>query len=99
MDLKDIFAERERRLPTMMRWEAAFVVLWTKRKAALTRLENGLADGQINAARKAMPDMGDAQQPFLATDVVVGRHRAFVDRVLGAFRNQQISHEEIYHGR
>ena len=95
LDLTDIFAERERRLPTMMRWEAACVVLWTKRRAALTRLENSLADGQINAARQAMPDMGDAQQPFLATDVVVGRHRAFVDRVLGALRNQQITHEEI----
>ncbi|MFC7695073.1 hypothetical protein ACFQY5_41405 [Paeniroseomonas aquatica] len=94
LDLTDIFAERERRLPSMMRWEAAFLVLWTRR-GALSKMEKGISDQQIKAAEKALPLMGDAQQPFLATDVVEGRHLAFTDRVLGALRNQQISYEQI----
>lgn len=95
LNLRGIFAERERRLPQLMRWEAAYIVLWTRRRAALTSTENSIANEQIAQCQIAFGDTGDAQQPYLATDVVLARHKAFADRILGGFRNQRIAYKRL----
>ncbi|MDN3563099.1 ATP-binding protein [Paeniroseomonas aquatica] len=82
LDLDMIFDEQERRLPRIMRWEACYLALWTRRSAVLNSEEEKIATAQEGAERESVPPLGDAQDPFIAVDVVADKHRAYVERVL-----------------
>ena len=90
LDLSDFFLERTRLWPRIMRWEACYLVLWSK-----TSLLNREEKKQSAAAMRQLSDgasaIGDAQSPFREDEILSARHAAFVQRVLISFRNHGIS--------
>ena len=89
LDLRDILDERARLWPQLMRWEAAYFILWTRR-AVLTKEERKQMKEEQAAMAKAGPPVGDSQRFFLRSEVMAARHSAFVTRVLAALRNADI---------
>jgi intracellular multiplication protein IcmB len=90
MRLGDIFAERERLWPRLMRAERCYFILWSRR-SLLTREERKQAGEEQMAAGKGSPSFGDAQNPLRATEIMSAKHAAFVQRVVGAFRGHGIA--------
>ena len=90
LDLGMFFTERNRLWPRIMRWEACYFVLWSKR-ALLNREERKQADAALKAGSESAPSVGEAQNPFRACDTMASRHNAFVQKVLGALRSNGIS--------
>ena len=90
LDLSDFFLERTRLWPRIMRWEACYLILWSK-----TSLLNREEKKQSAAAMRQLSDgasaIGDAQSPFREDEILSARHAAFVQRVLISFRNHGIS--------
>ena len=95
LDLDMIFDEQERRLPKIMRWEACYLALWTRRGAVLNSEEAKIGTAQETAEREGMPPLGDAQDPFIAVDVMADKHRAYVQRVLACLDHHGIGTLEI----
>ncbi len=93
-DLSDIFAERSRIWPRMMRSEACYFGLWTK-KSVMTREEAKQAGAEQAAAGRGAPSVGDAQNPFRLNEILATRHEAFVRRVISAFQTQEVSVERV----
>lgn len=94
LEIEDIFEERKKLWAGMMRWEAAYFVLWT-RVGALTKEERKqMKEEQAELARKC-PDMGDAQRFYLRSGVMAARHRGFVSRVLGSLRILDVAATEL----
>ena len=88
--LGGIFTERERLWPRIMRWEACYLVLWSK-PSLLNREERKQAAEERKQAGKGAPSVGDdAQSPFQANEILSARHAAFVQRVVSAFRNHDV---------
>jgi len=94
LSIPDIFAERERMWPRIMRWEACYLVIWSK-PSLLTREEKKQSRAERNAASKGAPRMTDVQNPFLASEILGARHGAFVSRLLSSFRTHGIGIKEL----
>ena len=69
-------------------------MLWSK-KSLLTKEEDRQAERKRNAQTSGLPDFGDAQKPFLATETLAGKHRAFVQRVVSSFRLHGVALEVL----
>ena len=90
LQLDDILDERARVWPTQMRWEAAYLVVWT-RTSVLTKEERKQlkADYAANAAR--LGALGSTQRTYLRSTVMAARHAAFVSRVMHSLRSQGVA--------
>lgn len=100
LGLEDIFDERQRLWQTVMRREETYFALWTRRRA-FTREETKQANQeradnrkQMEQATKALGRLGETETPsqdiFQPTEIYAVKHKAFVDRILQAFRMQDI---------
>jgi intracellular multiplication protein IcmB len=94
LDLADILDERMALWPRIMRWEAGYCVLWT-RKAVLTKEERAQMREEQAALAQSCPGIGGAQRFYMRSEVMAARHAAFVLRVLSAFKAQDIAATEI----
>jgi intracellular multiplication protein IcmB len=94
IDLSDILDERARLWPKIMRWEAAYYVLWT-RKGVLTKEERKQMKEEQDALARELPRVGDTQRFYLRSDIMAARHAAFVDRVVASLRNADVASVEL----
>ncbi|MGI4796152.1 MAG: hypothetical protein ACRYG8_19265 [Janthinobacterium lividum] len=94
LDLHDILNERAMRWPKLMRWEAAYYVLWTRR-SVLTKEERKQAREEQDELAKQWHRVGESQRFYLRSEVMASRHAAFVERVAGSLRNQDIACVEL----
>jgi intracellular multiplication protein IcmB len=90
LDLSDFFLERTRLWPRIMRWEACYLVLWSK-TSLLNREEKKQSAAAMRQLSEGAPAIGDAQSPFRGDEILSARHAAFVQRVLTSFRNHGVS--------
>lgn len=89
-DFHDIINERRLRWPQVMRWEDACYILWT-RPAVLTREEKKQVAAERKEQVKAWPKAGSGQRFTLRSELMAGRHDAFVARVQDSMSNLGIS--------
>jgi len=89
LSIPDIFAEREKLWPKIMRFEACYFVVWSK-PALLTREEKKQSKAERLAAGKGAPRITDAQNVFLGSEILAARHAAFVSRLVSSFRTHGI---------
>jgi intracellular multiplication protein IcmB len=94
IDLSDILDERARLWPKIMRWEAAYYVLWT-RKGVLTNEERKQMKEEQDALARELPRVGDTQRFYLRSDIMAARHAAFVSRVVASLRNADVASVEL----
>ncbi len=94
LDLSDILDERAKLWPKIMRWEAAYYILWT-RKAVLTKEERKQMKEEQDGLAREFPRVGDSQRFYLRSDIMAARHGAFVNRVLASLRNHDIAAVEL----
>ncbi len=94
LDLADILDERMALWARIMRWEAAYCILWT-RKGMLTKEERAQMREEQAALAQQCPGIGGAQRFYLRSEVMAARHGAFVLRVLSAFKAQDIGAAEL----
>ncbi|WP_241667012.1 ATP-binding protein [Roseomonas nepalensis] len=94
LNVSDVLNERAALWPKVMRWEAAYYVLWTRR-AVLTKEERKQMGEEQAALAKAGPRTGGSQRYYLRSDVMAARHEAFVLRVLGALNGNDIATREL----
>ena len=90
LHLFDIFAERDRLWPRIMRWEACYLVLWSK-PSLLTREERKQAGEEAAKLTKGAPAIGEAMSPFRENETLSAKHAAFVQRVLTGFKNHGVA--------
>ncbi len=90
LDLTDILTERAARWPKLMRWEAAYYVLWTRR-GVLTKEERKQMREEQDALARECPLVGSSQRYYLRSDVMAARHNAFVARVEGSLNSHGIA--------
>ena len=90
LDLHDILDERAKLWPKLMRWEAAYLILWT-RTSVLTREERKQLKAEYAAAAKELGAVGKTQRVYLRSEVMAARHEAFTTRVLSALRAHDIA--------
>ncbi|MGH7119442.1 MAG: ATP-binding protein, partial [Acetobacteraceae bacterium] len=76
LDLGDILDERARLWPKLMRWEAAYFLLWT-RTSVLTREERKQLKAEYASNARATGVLGDTQRVYLCSEVMASRHAAF----------------------
>lgn len=84
LDFSDIFAEWQRYLPEFLRHEEVWLAVWTN-PTALDPHEVTRAKAEQDAVRKALPTLGDGQNPSLLSRDLSILHAAFVDQVLATF--------------
>jgi intracellular multiplication protein IcmB len=94
VELGDILDERRDLWPRVMRWEAAYFVLWT-RKAVLTKEERRQVREEQAALARACPLVGESQKYFQRSEIMSARHDAFVSRVAAALRAGDIAVGEV----
>lgn len=94
LDVRDILDERARLWPRLMRWEAAYYILWTRR-AVLTKEERKQMVEEQAEMAKAGPPAGDGQRYYLRSEVMAARHDAFVTRVLASLHKNDIAAREL----
>ncbi|WP_158746704.1 ATP-binding protein [Acidisphaera sp. L21] len=94
IDLTDILDERARLWPQIMRWEAAYYVLWS-RKGVLTKEERKQMKEEQDALARELPRVGDTQRFYLRSDIMAARHSAFVGRVVASLRNADVASVEL----
>ena len=94
LNLADIFDERMRLWPRIMRWEAAYFILWT-RPGLLTKEERKQMRDEQALLCKEIPRIGAAQKFWLRSEVMKARHDAFVGRVLSSLRAHDIGAAEV----
>lgn len=94
LDLHDILNERAARWPKLMRWEAAYYVLWTRR-SVLSKEERKQVREEQNDLAKQWNRTGDSQRFYLRSEIIASRHSAFVQRVASSLRNQDIACVEL----
>ncbi|MFC0387263.1 ATP-binding protein [Muricoccus vinaceus] len=90
LDVGDVLNERAALWPKVMRWEAAYYVLWTRR-SVLTKEERKQMGEEQSALAKAGPRAGDSQRYYLRSEVMAARHDAFVLRVEAALKANDIA--------
>lgn len=89
LSLTDIFEERTRLWPRLMRAERCLFIVWSK-PSILNREERKQAGEEQTAAGKGSPSFGEAQNILRATEIMSAKHNAFVQRVYNGFRSQGI---------
>ncbi|WP_036288563.1 secretion protein [Methylosinus sp. PW1] len=94
LELGDIFEERKKLWTGMMRWEAAYFILWT-RATTLTKEERKQMKEEQAASAKKCPNIGDAQKFHLRSDVMAARHTGFVSRVVSSLKGLDVAATEI----
>ena len=90
LDLRDILDERARLWPKLMRWEAAYFIVWT-RTSVLTKEERKQLKAEYAANLRGAPLLGDTQRFYLRSEVMAARHAAFTSRVLAALRAHDVA--------
>jgi intracellular multiplication protein IcmB len=90
LDLNDILDERARLWPRLMRWEAAYFVVWT-RTSVLTKEEKKQLKAEYAANAREAGAIGTTQRFYLRSEVMAARHSAFTSRVLLALRAHDVS--------
>jgi intracellular multiplication protein IcmB len=90
LDLNDIFAERAKLWPRLMRWEAAYFMLWTK-TSVLTKEERRQLKEEYKTNAAEIGTVGDAQRIYLRSEVMAARHGAFTSRVVNSLRAHDVS--------
>ena len=90
LDLSGILDERAALWPRLMRWEAAYFVLWTK-TSVLTKEERKQLKAEYAANAREVGAAGNMQRLFLCSEVMSARHTAFVSRVASALRAHDVS--------
>jgi intracellular multiplication protein IcmB len=90
LNLSDILDERARLWPALMRWEAAYYLVWT-RPSVLTKEERSQLKDEIRALARECPGIGDTQKFYLRSEIMAARHAAFTSRVLSSLRAYEIS--------
>jgi intracellular multiplication protein IcmB len=89
LDLGDIFTERAKLWPRLMRWEAAYFMLWTK-TSILTKEERKQLKAEYKANAAEIGAVGDAQRIYLRSEVMAARHNAFTSRVINSLRAHDV---------
>ena len=90
LNLTDIFAERAKLWPRLMRWEAAYLMLWT-RTSVLTKEERKQLKAEVKENAARIGPVGDSQRIYLRSEVMASRHEAFTSRVLNSLRAHDVS--------
>jgi intracellular multiplication protein IcmB len=90
LDLNDIFEEREKLWPRLMRWEAAYFLLWT-RTSVLTKEERKQLKAEYKENAAKIGPVGNSQRVYLCSEVMASRHSAFVSRVMNSLRAHDVS--------
>jgi intracellular multiplication protein IcmB len=90
LDLHDILEERARLWPKLMRWEAAYLILWT-RTNVLTKEERRQLKAEYAANARAAGAIGATQRFYLRSEVMMARHAAFIARVLSALHAREVA--------
>lgn len=88
-DFEDIFSERERILTPHMRQERIWLALWT-RTGCLSKPELTSANKRRKKIMASLPNMGDAQNPFLGSAEMSTVHEAFVGHVVKMFSDRGV---------
>ena len=90
LNLDDILDERARLWPTLMRWEAAYFMVWT-RTSVLTKEERKQLKAEYAANAAVVGAMGETQRFTLRSEIMLARHSAFTSRVLAALRSHDVT--------
>lgn len=90
LNLDDILDERSRLWPKLMRWEAAYFMVWT-RTSVLTREERKQLKAEYAANAAAASRIGDAQRFTMRSEIMAARHSAFTSRVFTALRSHDVT--------
>jgi len=90
LDLHDILEERARLWPKLMRWEAAYFILWTS-TTVLTKEERKQLKAEYAANALEAGRLGESQRFYLRSEVMAARHAAFTSRVLSALRAHDVA--------
>ena len=90
LDLTSILDERAALWPKLMRWEAAYFILWT-RTSVLTKEERQQLKAEYAANARAAGALGETQRLHLRGGVMAARHAAFTARVMAALRAHDVS--------
>jgi intracellular multiplication protein IcmB len=90
LDLHDIFEERARLWPRLMRWEAAYFITWTL-TSVLTKEEKKQLKAEYAANAREAGAIGATQRFYLRSEVMAARHAAFTSRVLSALRAHDVA--------
>ncbi|GAB0119843.1 ATP-binding protein [Acidisoma sp. 7E03] len=90
LDLRGILDERAALWPKLMRWEAAYFIVWT-RTSVLTKEERRQLKIEYGENAKAIGRVGNTQALYLRSEVMAARHSAFVSRVISALRAHDVS--------
>ena len=94
LQLDDILDERMALWPRVMRWDAAYYILWTRR-AVLTKEERKQMKEEQAALAAECPVGGEAQRFYLRSEVMKARHDAFVSRVAASLKAHDVAAAEI----
>jgi intracellular multiplication protein IcmB len=94
LNLDDILDERARLWPQLMRWEAAYLIVWT-RTSVLTKEERKQMKAEYAAGAGQTGPLGETQRFYLRSEIMMARHAAFSSRVLSALRAHDIAAEVI----
>ena len=90
LDLHDILDERARLWPKLMRWEAAYFIVWT-RTSVLTKEERKQLKAEYAANAREAGAIGNTQRFYMRSEVMAARHSAFTSRVLSALRAHDVA--------
>lgn len=94
VDLEDILDERAARWPSLMRWEAAYYVLWTRR-SVLTKEERKQVKEEQNELAKQFSKVGNSQRYYMRSETMSARHASFVQRILSSLSVLDVACEEL----
>jgi intracellular multiplication protein IcmB len=94
LDMDGILDERALLWPKIMRWEAAYFILWT-RTSVLTKEERRQLKDEYAANARSIGRVGNTQRLYLRSDVMSARHSGFVTRVMSALRAHDVSAKAI----
>jgi intracellular multiplication protein IcmB len=90
LNFDDILDERAHLWPSLMRWEAAYFVVWTQ-TSVLTKEERKQLKAEYAANVAQVGPLGDTQRFTLRSDIMAARHGAFTSRVLSALRTHDVA--------
>lgn len=82
LNFADILDERARLWPRLMRWEAAYYMVWTLTNV-LTKEERKQLKAEYAANAREAGAIGETQRFMLRSEIMAARHAAFASRVLG----------------
>ncbi|SNB85600.1 hypothetical protein SAMN06265338_1681, partial [Rhodoblastus acidophilus] len=85
LDLSDLLDERARLWSKTMRYEAACLILWTRRGVLNKEETKQMKEERAQAAR-ACPAIGEAQRFYMRSELMAAHHEGFVSRVAQAMR-------------